>query len=73
MNIFLRQKWNDPRLAFNFGNNSKYITLNYNQYNTMWVPDLFVKNEKDGTFHEISVPNRLIRVSFDGTILYSQR
>jgi len=34
---------------------------------------VFVRNLKAGVFHTITVPNRLIRLSPDGTILYSQR
>jgi len=39
----------------------------------MWTPDVFIRNLKNGLFHTITVPNRLIRLSADGTILYSQR
>ena len=39
----------------------------------MWVPDLFVKNEKSGNFHDLTVPNRLMEIEPNGRILYSQR
>jgi Neurotransmitter-gated ion-channel ligand binding domain len=49
------------------------ITLNHNQFDRLWTPDLFVRNLKNGVFHQITVPNRMIRLSPDGTVLYSQR
>jgi len=70
--LYLRQIWTDERLAFSTrGNHS--VTLNHRQFDRMWTPDVFVRNLKAGVFHTITVPNRLIRLSPDGTILYSQR
>lgn len=70
--LYLRQIWKDERLAFSTrGNHS--VTLNHRQFDRMWTPDVFIRNLKAGVFHTITVPNRLIRLSPDGTILYSQR
>jgi len=68
--LYLRQVWRDERLRFP-GN--KNVTLNHKQFDRMWTPDVFIRNLKSGSFHTITVPNRLIRLSPDGTILYSQR
>lgn len=65
----MRQKWNDPRLQHNYST----VTLSHQYGDKLWVPDLFFKNEKQATFHDIAVPNRLITISSDGTVLYSQR
>ena len=67
----MRQRWIDARL--NFTAYDEDITLNYNMFDRLWVPDLFVKNEKKGTFHKITVPNRLLKISPNGQIYYSQR
>lgn len=71
MNIFMRQRWIDDRL--NFTEYKHDITLNYNMFDLLWVPDLYVKNEKKATFHEVTVPNRLLKLSPNGQIYYSQR
>nr|AWJ68194.1 putative GABA receptor 12 [Hirudo verbana] len=71
MTMYLRQVWKDERLIFDM--TRKNITLNHRQFDRMWTPDVFVRNLKAGVFHQITVPNRLIRLSPDGTILYSQR
>jgi len=71
--LYLRQIWKDDRLAFYSRGNNRSVTLNHRQFDRMWTPDVFVRNLKAGVFHTITVPNRLIRLSPDGTILYSQR
>jgi hypothetical protein len=74
--LYLRQMWRDERLAFaqwvEPGDN-RNVTLHHKQFDRMWTPDVFIRNLKAGLFHTITVPNRLIRLSPDGTILYSQR
>lgn len=71
VNLYVRQTWRDFRLAFDETNRT--VTLNYNQLSRIWVPDLFFRNEKRAINHDVTVPNRLLRLSPDGTLLYSQR
>jgi len=73
--LYLRQIWRDERLAFagHERNHGRSVTLHHRQFDRMWTPDVFIRNLKNGLFHTITVPNRLIRLSPDGTILYSQR
>ena len=71
MTLYLRQVWEDPRLVYDMYN--KTIVLSYKQYDKLWVPDLFIKNEKTGISHKITVANMLIRVSPQGQVLLSQR
>uniref|UniRef100_A0A673CAU1 Glycine receptor, alpha 4a n=1 Tax=Sphaeramia orbicularis TaxID=375764 RepID=A0A673CAU1_9TELE len=56
LNVFLRQKWNDPRLAY-----SEYpddsLDLDPSMLDSIWKPDLFFANEKGANFHEIILPN----------------
>ncbi|ESN99917.1 hypothetical protein HELRODRAFT_83631, partial [Helobdella robusta] len=71
MTMYLRQMWRDERLRYTHTKSN--LTLNHRQFDRLWTPDVFVRNLKAGVFHQITVPNRLIRISPDGTILYSQR
>ncbi|KAK2168692.1 hypothetical protein LSH36_15g18025 [Paralvinella palmiformis] len=71
LSIFMRQRWIDDRLNFTTYTND--VTLNYNMFDQLWVPDLFIKNEKKATFHQITVPNRLLKLSPNGQVYYSQR
>ena len=72
VNIFLRQKWNDPRLAY-----SEYpddsLDLDPSMLDSIWKPDLFFANEKGANFHEVTTDNKLLRIFKNGTVLYSIR
>uniref|UniRef100_A0A671Q9B4 Glycine receptor subunit alphaZ1-like n=1 Tax=Sinocyclocheilus anshuiensis TaxID=1608454 RepID=A0A671Q9B4_9TELE len=72
MNIFLRQQWNDPRLAY-----SEYpddsLDLDPSMLDSIWKPDLFFANEKGANFHEVTTDNKLLRISKNGNVLYSIR
>ncbi|KAI8488243.1 Glycine receptor subunit alpha-3 [Branchiostoma belcheri] len=71
VNIFLRQRWNDPRLQFKEYNES--LSIDPSILNRIWMPDLFFANEKGAQFHQVTTKNRLFRVSPTGDILYSLR
>uniref|UniRef100_A0A8C5MV67 Glycine receptor alpha 1 n=1 Tax=Leptobrachium leishanense TaxID=445787 RepID=A0A8C5MV67_9ANUR len=72
LNIFLRQQWNDPRLAY-----SEYpddaLDLDPSMLESIWKPDLFFANEKGANFHEITTDNKLLRIFKNGNVLYSIR
>ncbi|XP_012590088.1 PREDICTED: glycine receptor subunit alpha-1 [Condylura cristata] len=72
VNIFLRQQWNDPRLAYNeYPDDS--LDLDPSMLDSIWKPDLFFANEKGAHFHEITTDNKLLRISRNGNVLYSSR
>jgi len=66
--MYLRQAWNDHRLAFN-DTGSKIRTIRLHGVN-IWIPDTFLRNEKDAQFHRVSVINRLLRLSANGDLWY---
>ena len=69
--MYLRQEWYDQRLITNVL--TEPVTLNYKHLSRIWVPDVFMPNEKRATFHSITVPNILLRLYPDGKMVYSQR
>ncbi|XP_008114540.1 glycine receptor subunit alpha-1 isoform X2 [Anolis sagrei] len=72
VNIFLRQTWNDPRLAYHeFPDDA--LDLDPSMLDSIWKPDLFFANEKGAHFHEITTDNKLLRISKNGNVLYSIR
>ncbi|XP_061690058.1 glycine receptor subunit alphaZ1 isoform X1 [Syngnathoides biaculeatus] len=72
VNIFLRQQWNDPRLAYSeYPDNS--LDLDPSMLDSIWKPDLFFANEKGANFHEVTTDNKLLRISKNGNVLYSIR
>lgn len=72
VNIFLRQKWNDPRLAYSEYPDSS-LDLDPSMLDSIWKPDLFFANEKGANFHDVTTDNKLLRIFKDGTLLYSIR
>ncbi|XP_061091561.1 glycine receptor, alpha 4a isoform X1 [Conger conger] len=72
LNVFLRQHWNDPRLAFTeYPDNS--LDLDPSMLDSIWKPDLFFANEKGANFHEVTTENKLLRIFQNGNVLYSIR
>ncbi|XP_019639886.1 PREDICTED: gamma-aminobutyric acid receptor subunit beta-3-like [Branchiostoma belcheri] len=69
--IFLRQYWQDQRLAFSGTNKS--LSLDGRLADNLWVPDTFIPNAKESFLHKVTVDNRLIRLYPDGRIIYGLR
>ncbi|CAL8094628.1 unnamed protein product [Calicophoron daubneyi] len=74
--FLLRQRWYDPRLAWD--HIPKYAKYTKNIVSPtfkeiMWLPDLFFRNGKEGRLHNMTCDNLLIRIEPDGMILYSQK
>ncbi len=73
LSIFMRQRWHDSRLAFLHLSNETMVTLDARLSDSIWLPDLFFTNEKRAYFHEVTIPNRYMRLFQNGTIYYSAR
>ncbi|XP_046577714.1 glycine receptor subunit alpha-2-like [Haliotis rubra] len=73
LTIFLRQTWQDTRLRYGSLPNIDALELDTRIMSQVWVPDLFFTNEKRADFHSITVPNKLMHVYPNGTVLYSAR
>ncbi|XP_072110798.1 glycine receptor, beta b [Mobula birostris] len=74
VNIFLRQKWNDPRLKLpNDFKGSDALTVDPTMFNCLWKPDLFFANEKNANFHDVTQDNILLFIFRNGDVLLSMR
>ncbi|NXG18248.1 GLRA4 protein, partial [Grallaria varia] len=72
VNVFLRQQWNDPRLAYReYPDDS--LDLDPSMLDSIWKPDLFFANEKGANFHDVTTDNKLLRIFKNGNVLYSIR
>jgi len=69
--MYLRQSWCDKRLILE-ATHPKIINvrLGEDQWNRIWIPDTFFRNEKRATFHEVTVNNRLVRLNKTGFVWY---
>ncbi|VEL13967.1 unnamed protein product, partial [Protopolystoma xenopodis] len=74
--FLLRQSWVDPRLAWDhdaiFKNYTKTIASPILK-ESLWLPDLFFRNGKEGRLHTMTNNNYLIRIKPNGEVLYSQK
>lgn len=76
VDMYLRQKWRDPRLSWNKIHQFKHYTKSIDipsKKDQLWLPDLFFRNGKRGYMHKMTVPNHLLRLDPDGQILFSQK
>ncbi|XP_066583017.1 gamma-aminobutyric acid receptor subunit alpha-6 [Prorops nasuta] len=71
MDCYFRQSWRDSRLSFR--GPIKSLSLSIKMLERIWRPDTYFYNGKHSYVHTITVPNKLLRISQDGDILYSMR
>ncbi|WAQ98674.1 GLRA3-like protein [Mya arenaria] len=71
--MFIRQNWNDTRLKYTALPHLNALELDSRIMDNVWVPDLFIANEKQAHFHVVTVPNKLMHIYPDGRVYYSLR
>ncbi|KAK3098602.1 hypothetical protein FSP39_021113 [Pinctada imbricata] len=72
MSFYFRQTWTDYRLQYNFSD-IDVMEIDTKLIGDLWVPDVYIINEKKANFHDITVPNKLINIYPDGRVFYSTR
>lgn len=72
MDCYFRQYWRDDRLSFS-ANSIQSLSLSIKMLERIWRPDTYFYNGKHSHIHDLTVPNKLLRLSKDGDILYSMR
>lgn len=71
--VDFRQTWVDYRLEFpanQSGGNDDPVYIPEKNIDQFWIPDLYFPNEKHGVTHQITIPNRSIRIYPNGTVRY---
>ncbi|KAL1263173.1 hypothetical protein QQF64_005912 [Cirrhinus molitorella] len=71
VDVFFRQRWTDERLKFNGPMN--ILRLNNLMASKIWTPDTFFHNGKKSVAHNMTMPNKLLRIMENGTLLYTMR
>ncbi|KAI4804377.1 hypothetical protein KUCAC02_026007 [Chaenocephalus aceratus] len=71
IDVFFRQSWKDERLKFHGPMNT--LPLNNLMASKIWTPDTFFHNGKKSVAHNMTMPNKLLRLMEDGTLLYTMR
>ncbi|OQV18234.1 Gamma-aminobutyric acid receptor subunit alpha-6 [Hypsibius exemplaris] len=75
MDCYFRQSWQDSRLSYGeFSNiSTALLPLGVAVLAKIWKPDTTVYNGKNSYFHDITSPNKFVRIYRDGRLVYSQR
>ncbi|XP_015824591.3 gamma-aminobutyric acid receptor subunit alpha-2 [Nothobranchius furzeri] len=71
VDVFFRQSWEDERLKFHGPMDT--LPLNNLMASKIWTPDTFFHNGKKSVAHNMTMPNKLLRINEDGTLLYTMR
>ncbi|GFX47173.1 gamma-aminobutyric acid receptor subunit alpha-6 [Trichonephila clavipes] len=72
MDCYFRQTWFDRRLSFKSGNLT-VLSMDWKFLQKVWTPDTYFLNGKSSYLHKVSVPNKFVRVRYDGQLKYSMR
>lgn len=71
---YFRQMWTDSRLAFlKPYNYNKTLSVSIQTLSLIWKPDTYFYNGRKSYIHDITTPNKLLRIEPNGRILYSMR
>ncbi|XP_063042207.1 gamma-aminobutyric acid receptor subunit alpha-2-like [Engraulis encrasicolus] len=71
IDVFFRQSWRDDRLKFD--GPMQILPLNNLLASKIWTPDTFFHNGKKSVAHNMTTPNKLLRLVDNGTLLYTMR
>uniref|UniRef100_A0A914UIF3 Uncharacterized protein n=1 Tax=Plectus sambesii TaxID=2011161 RepID=A0A914UIF3_9BILA len=70
---YFRQMWVDERLRFSSSWQNNTLSLGMSTLDKLWKPDTYFWNGQGSYLHKLTTPNRLVRLSADGTVLFSSR
>ena len=71
--MYFRQYWQDPRLAFERRPSLDKIDLDAEFIKRIWVPDTFFVNAKESNIHQEPEDNQFLRITHEGVVLRSMR
>ncbi|KAL4230208.1 Glycine receptor subunit alpha-3 [Mactra antiquata] len=73
LDIFFLQKWTDIRLKYENMTDLEWLEMDNKMMSNVWVPDTYFSNEKKANVHDVMVPNKMMHLYSNGTVLYSSR
>ncbi|XP_060566247.1 glycine receptor subunit alpha-2-like [Ruditapes philippinarum] len=73
MSVFIRERWTDDRLSYTDSVNLTRLELDTSMFDDIWMPDVYIVNEKESDYHEVTVPNKMVHIYPNGTVQFSAR
>ncbi|KAL3880086.1 hypothetical protein ACJMK2_032355 [Sinanodonta woodiana] len=73
--VFLHLSWPDTRFTRIYPkiDNDLYIEIDSKNLDKLWIPDLYFPNEKKAYYHDVFMPNKMLRIYRGGNVTYSTR
>lgn len=72
--ILLHLRWHDGRYTNEIkGVSEGYVEIDAKNLEKLWVPDLYFPNEKNAYYHNVLMPNKMMRIYKEGDVTYSTR
>ena len=66
VNMYIRQRWNDQRLAnVSKPTDTEALLISHRQDDT-WMPDIFIKNDKVSMMSDVTTLNSFLRLNHKG-------
>ncbi|XP_059165617.1 glycine receptor subunit alpha-2-like, partial [Physella acuta] len=74
VDLYIIMNWTDTRLRYSqLHTNFSSLEVDSKFMANVWVPDVYFRNEKKGSFHDVTMPNKYMHLHHDGTVQYSLR
>ncbi|XP_041357665.1 glycine receptor subunit alpha-2-like [Gigantopelta aegis] len=71
VSLLLHMVWNQPGLKYLY--DVPYFEVDPKNMEKIWIPDLYFPNEKKAAFHNVMMPNKMMRIYPDGSLSYYAR
>ncbi|GFN76656.1 glycine receptor subunit alpha-3 [Plakobranchus ocellatus] len=71
--MYLTMRWNDSRLRFHHLHDAPWLEVDSKIMSSVWVPDVYFKNAKKASFHNVTVPNKYMHIRPLGDVEFSMR
>ncbi|XP_076314810.1 gamma-aminobutyric acid receptor subunit pi-like [Tachypleus tridentatus] len=73
LHIYAIDIWEDSRLLVDCVTSEKSVKLPDNVANLIWMPDIYFENSKSGTLFSTTIPNKIVKILPDKSILRTAR
>ncbi|XP_046575764.1 glycine receptor subunit alpha-2-like [Haliotis rubra] len=71
VSLLLHMEWSVPYIKYHY--DVPYFEVDAKNREKIWVPDLYFPNEKKASFHNIMMPNKMMRIHKEHKLSYEAR
>ncbi|KAI3385869.1 hypothetical protein SNEBB_001123, partial [Seison nebaliae] len=71
--LSLNQYWQADRLKVASPTSNRSMTLTGDFIDRIWVPDIYIENDKNAFLHDVTQKNKMLRLFNNGSVVYGMR